>query len=402
MGFIVGHNRDRDSYQVPLAFAELGDLSLFVTDYYHKSGLASTPLLAHRQNSGIDPGKVRQSPAALLRQLPYEFKRRIGHASFPSMPVESLLGRTIAKHARRMPDADLFLYSGSALQAFRGPSTGRRYLFQYHPSPKFIEATLAGIDDLAGLRKWEDEAEVSNPAMEAHHYREVSLADYFVVASSFTKKGLLDLGVDAQKIAVVPYGCPPVNPAPVPPPLRNEFLFVGQGVKRKGLHLLIEAWRRANLQGMRLRVVASRIDPEIADFAKDQPSIEITPRVSRQELTDLMASADTFVMPSLVEGFGLVFGEALAQGCRLIGSTNTGMVDYRLDGRIGTTVPAGNLEALTQALRNAAASMDPERPYWHEAVAAARDRSWGSFRAGIVQSVSNLARPGSAAEGRYE
>ncbi len=402
MGFIVGHNRDRDSYQVPLAFAELGDLSLLVTDYYHKSGLASTPLLAHRQNSGIDPGKVRQSTGALLRQLPYEFKRRVGHAHFPSMPVESLLGRTIAKYARRMPDADLFLYSGSALQAFCGPSRGRRFLFQYHPSPKFIEATLSEIDDLAELRAWEDEAEVSNTAMEAHHRAEVALADYFVVASSFTKNGLLELGVDERRVAVVPYGCPPVNTAPVPPPVRNEFLFVGQGVKRKGLHLLIEAWRRAELDGMRLRVVASRMDPEIADFAKDLSSVEITPRVSRQELGELMASADTFVMPSLVEGFGLVFGEALAQGCRLIGSSNTGVVDYRLDSRIGTVVPAGSLDALTRALQEAAASMDPKRPYWHDAIAAARERSWDSFRAGIVQSVSDLARPGSAVEGRDE
>lgn len=398
MGFIVGHNRDRDSYQVPLAFAELGDLSLFVTDYYHKTGLASTPLLAHRQNSGINPEFVKESTGAFLRQLPYELKRRRGNATFPSQQVESLLGRTIAKYAKRMPEADLFLYSGSAAQAFRGPSTGRRYLFQYHPSPEFIESTLAEIDDLSGVREWEDEAEVSNPAMEAHHREEVDLADYFVVASSFTKAGLLTLGVDENKIAVVPYGCPTPTEAAAPPAVRNEFLFVGQGVKRKGLHLLIEAWRRAELKGMRLRVVASRLDPEIADFAKDVPSIDISSRVSKEELTALMASADTFVMPSLVEGFGLVFGEALAQGCRLIGSSNTGVVDYQLDERIGTVVPAGNLEALTQALQNAAASMEPDRPYWHQAVAAARKRDWASFRVGIVQSVGDLAQPGSASK----
>lgn len=228
--------------------------------------------------------------------------------------------------------------------------------------------------------------------MEKHHLAEVSLAEHIIAASSFTKRGLLELGVGEEQISVVPYGCPAPNTAATPPTVQQEFLFVGQGIKRKGLHLLIEAWRRARLKDMRLRVVASKLDPQIADYAQDIPSIMISPRISKDELKALMAASDTFVMPSLVEGFGLVFGEALAQGCRLIGSTNTGVPDYHLDESISTTVPAGKVESLTEALRAAAASMNPKRPYWQHAIAAAEERGWSAFRAGIARAVSQAGR----------
>lgn len=133
MGFIVGHNRDRDSYQVPLALAERGELELFITDYYHGQAPITIPSLAHRQVTGLDPQYTRSSAGAFLNQLPYETVRRMRrNAAFPSMRVEKSLGRAIAGYARRSPSSDLLLYSGSARQAFEGPSTGRRLLFQYH------------------------------------------------------------------------------------------------------------------------------------------------------------------------------------------------------------------------------------------------------------------------------
>ena len=38
MGYITGHNRDRDSYQLIAALAEDNQLDRFVTDYYEGVG----------------------------------------------------------------------------------------------------------------------------------------------------------------------------------------------------------------------------------------------------------------------------------------------------------------------------------------------------------------------------
>lgn len=388
-GFIVAHNRDRDSYQVPLALAEIGQLRRFVTDYYTGSTRLPVPTLGHRHHAGIDPRLVTPSWPALATQVPYEIGRRFRPVDFPSYVVESALGRTTAAVARRMPDADLLLYSGSARAAFAGPSRGRRILFQYHPSPAFIESVVAEVDELAGVRAWTQEAEVQSPGMAAAHSEEVDRADLFLCASTFTKEGLIRDGVDPVRVRIAPYGSPAPTTAPPPAPSRMcRFLFVGQGVARKGLHLLIEAWRQAALPEATLTLVTSRLDPQMASFGEGVPGIEFVGRLSRADLEATMNASDTLVLPSLVEGFGLVLGEGLAHGLRLIGSRHTGLIDMDLPAHLARVVEPGRVEPLRAALVAAAAAYDPERAYRADALAAAERLSWAHFRARIREGVA--------------
>lgn len=388
MGFTVALNRDRDSYQVPLALAEAGELDCFVTDYYVGTTPVPVPTLGHRRTDGISPELVRSSLPAFLRQLPFEAARRRRPVDFPSRQVEDALGRTVAREARRRPDSHLLLYSGSARRAFSGPSTGRRALFQYHPSPDFIERTMLGIDEMSDARPWTPEAELLDPKIAEVHADEVRMADRAICASSFTRQGLVEDGMSADLVSVVPYGCPSVEP-----PLERSqgetcrFLFVGQGVQRKGLHLLVEAWRQARLRRSELTVVASRLDPEIARFADGVPGLTILSRQPRTELDRLMASCDTFVLPSLVEGFGLVLGEALARGSRIIGSEHTGAVDMGLPDTVGRIVTPGRVQPIVDALLWAADTYRPDRPYRTDALETADRVSWEAFRQGIRQAV---------------
>ncbi len=380
MGFIVAHNRDRDSYQVPLALAEVGCLDRFVTDYYVGSSPLALPTLGHRRSPGLDARSVTVSWPALLGQLPYEVGRRVRPVDFPSYAVESALGRTVAAQARRRPDSDLLLYSGSARQAFDGPSRGRRVLFQYHPSPAFIEDVVTD-DELATAGPWMQEAEVASAAMERAHRTEIERADLILCASSFTRTGLERDGIAPSAVRIAPYGCPDPSPHPAPPPDPVcRFLFVGQGVARKGLHLLIEAWRQAALEDATLTLVTSRLDPAMEAFGRGVPGIQWAGRVSQKELDRLMRDSDTLVLPSLVEGFGLVLGEGLAHGLRLIGSRHTGLPDMGLPADLGTVIEAGRGAPLCEALTASRDSHVPARPYREAALAEARRLSWANFR----------------------
>lgn len=381
MGFIVGLNRDRDSYQVPLAIAEVGQLDAFVTDYYEGVGIG-IPSLRHRRNEGISPSKVIQSHRAFLAQIPYEVQRRIKKSvDFPSSFVEKNLGKTIAAVARKNPDSDLLLYSGSALWAFEEADNRKKILFQYHPSPAFIVETLKEIDELATFRPWQEEAEAVDSQMQETHAREVALADSAICASTFTKRGLIAQGMSDRQVQIAPYGGPvPESDIIFTPTKKVQFLFVGQGVARKGLHILVEAWRRANLKNSEITVVTSRLDPVIEDFARGISNFNMVGRVGRPELLCLMIQADTFVLPSLVEGYGLVLGEALAHGCRLIASTNTGLTDMKLPGNIGCLIEAGRIEPLVSALQEFEATAEENRSYQQRALAEAERLSWENFR----------------------
>ena len=80
------------------------------------------------------------------------------------------------------------------------------------------------------------------------------------------------------------------------------------------------------------------------------PGITLLGHQSRAALDALFAGADVFVMPSLVEGFGLVYLEALAAGCHVIGTTNTGLPDMSLSQEAATIVAPGDPGMLADAL----------------------------------------------------
>lgn len=79
-------------------------------------------------------------------------------------------------------------------------------------------------------------------------------------------------------------------------------------------------------------------------------------KVPHEELPDYFRTADVFVMPSVKEGFGIVFLEAAACGIPVIGGNRDGSVDALADGEIGTLVdpedPAMIAKAIDRAFKS--------------------------------------------------
>jgi glycosyltransferase involved in cell wall biosynthesis len=178
------------------------------------------------------------------------------------------------------------------------------------------------------------------------------MADGVLCASSFTRWSLVHQGCEEQRIKVVPYGIFPQR-------LRRDlhtvdsricrFLFIGQGVQRKGLHHLLKAWKLASLKQTELTVVAGRLDPGMQALL-DQTGITYLPGVTSDVLEALYSQANVFVMPSLVEGFGFVYLEALAAGLHCVGTLNTGLPDLHLPSECVSIVPVGDIERLADTL----------------------------------------------------
>jgi phosphatidylinositol alpha-1,6-mannosyltransferase len=72
--------------------------------------------------------------------------------------------------------------------------------------------------------------------------------------------------------------------------------------------------------------------------------------IDELELTDHFLLADTFVMPSKKEGFGVVFIEALASGLQVIGGNADGTTDALRDGELGDLVAPEDKEAIKAAI----------------------------------------------------
>jgi glycosyltransferase involved in cell wall biosynthesis len=131
-------------------------------------------------------------------------------------------------------------------------------------------------------------------------------------------------------------------------------LFVGRLEREKGLEVLLEAWRLAELgEGA---VLALAGDGPLRDQAQG-PGVRTLGYVPRPRLPALYAAADVLVLPSVrtatfVEPWGLVVNEAMHQGTPVIASDAVGAVAGGLvrDGRNGLVAPAGDAGALATLL----------------------------------------------------
>lgn len=81
-----------------------------------------------------------------------------------------------------------------------------------------------------------------------------------------------------------------------------------------------------------------------------QKNIILTGFVPDDELVLHYQLADVFVMPSKAEGFGLVFIEAAAYGCTVIGGDADGSRDALLNGELGTLLNPNDTAAIGEAI----------------------------------------------------
>jgi glycosyltransferase involved in cell wall biosynthesis len=143
------------------------------------------------------------------------------------------------------------------------------------------------------------------------------------------------------------------------------ILFVGRLEHEKGVEVLLDAWRNADLPEGALLALAGEgpLRP-----AADPPGVRSLGYVARAELPALYAAADAVVLPSIptatfVEPWGLVVNEGMHQGTPVIASDCVGAAAGGLvrDGRNGLVVPAGDTRALAAAISALAANPELRR-----------------------------------------
>jgi len=106
---------------------------------------------------------------------------------------------------------------------------------------------------------------------------------------------------------------------------KNSYvLFLARIVPEKGLHYLIEAWKRIeNKKGLKLVIAGgsshtSEYFNEIISMTKDDPTIIMTGFVQGDKLYELYSNAFLYVLPSDIEGMPMSLLEAMSYGNRCL------------------------------------------------------------------------------------
>lgn len=182
---------------------------------------------------------------------------------------------------------------------------------------------------------------------------EYAAADVITLPSRFCVRSFVEMGVPVEKLRKIPYGVElgRFRKMGEPPSERFEVLFVGQVSFRKGVPYLLEAFKQLKHPRKRLRVVGA-MQEEMRIFLKDKSveQVDFLGSVPQADLIPIMSASHVLVLPSIEDGLGLVLGQAMACGCPIICSTNTGGEELLSDGQEGYVVPIRDAEAIAARL----------------------------------------------------
>ncbi len=207
------------------------------------------------------------------------------------------------------------------------------------------------------------------------------VADVVVAVSSLLKKRLAEAGATVKTVVIlngfnVEYAECKSDREQV------SLLQVGHLIERKKVDVTIRAFQKikASHPEATLNVIGSGGElsalQELCRQLGLLDSVCFFGEIPNQAVLAEMAKARFFVMPSVREGFGIVYLEAMACGCVTIGTEDEGIADFIVDGENGFLVPPESPDAIVEKIEACLAE-----PEWADAIAqrgqqGAREMTW--------------------------
>jgi glycosyltransferase involved in cell wall biosynthesis len=224
-----------------------------------------------------------------------------------------------------------------------------------------------------------------DPRTIAKEEAEYEQANWISIPSQFCYESFVSQGVPAAKLLKIPYGSRLERFYPEAGPNTNgdEFriLFVGAAGPRKGFIDLLAAFERLRHPGKKLILLGSLTPEAKAMLSRvDQSHIMILGSVPNARLRRHYGEASVFVLPSIEEGLAMVIGEAMACGCPVIATANSGASELLTDGVEGFIVPIRSPELIADRLQQLADQPELRGRMGQAALARVHQlRGWDSY-----------------------
>jgi len=224
-----------------------------------------------------------------------------------------------------------------------------------------------GKKSVVGLRGSDVNTYLSRPVLKRFMRRTLNQADRLVTVSAALKTELLRRGSPESKISVIYNGVDetifhPLNQTESRRKLNLEpntkyLLFVGTLSRRKGIDVLLSAFKTINRPDVKLSFIGQGGDRHlIENFIAEhswQDLILLPGALPHDQLPLWYAAADIVVLPSLAEGVPNVILEALAMGKPVVAAEVGGIPEILTDQKAGFLCQPGDLDSLFQTIEKA-------------------------------------------------
>ena len=358
---------------------------VFVPYPYTGSGSSYTPIAIAREFSRAGHDVTTYIPSLRARPptdldyrswLPAWLPRPVRGGRFHRFAYPATVERLLAEVRRRGAGCPVWLWPNAELDTVRALKDAGAFVVRemINTHQVTVRTILENEARLSGLR---GPMPVTEESIAAEN-TELGLVDRVVSPSDGVDRSLIEQGVPEAKLYRSHFGWEPARfpglASPPPPRARFTALFVGDITVRKGVHLALEAWLAAEIDGeFRL---AGRVSPEMeAPLAAAIATGRVRHIPFTRDLSPHYREANVFLFPTLEEGAPLVCYEAAAFGLPIV----TGpMGTSRLveDGVNGVVVDPHDVEALSGALRSLARDRERHGALSTAILAAAQTHRW--------------------------
>ncbi|MEO8438718.1 MAG: glycosyltransferase [Spartobacteria bacterium] len=178
---------------------------------------------------------------------------------------------------------------------------------------------------------------------------EYDLADLILVLSQKAAETFRVQGFPEEKLFYLPRGVDVERFKPGPRSAHFRAVFSGALIERKGVHHLLEAWRRLELKDAELWLVGS-VHSEMKPYLEKFAHKSVKVMGFAQEPEKYLQQSTIHVFPSQCEGSAKVTYEAAACGLPQITTREAG--DVVQDGVQGIVIPPANVDALAGAIQH--------------------------------------------------
>jgi glycosyltransferase involved in cell wall biosynthesis len=184
----------------------------------------------------------------------------------------------------------------------------------------------------------------------------LELTDYVICPSRYVEKTYLQRGWSQERMLYAPFPTdlsmfkPDHDTCPSASPL--WVICTGSVSLRKGFPYLFEAIRLLRKDRDVRLMLTNRLEEAIKPILATYSDIPIdwAPSLAHPALAARLRNAHVFALLSLEDGFARTVTEALACGIPAVVSTNTGAMDFIVEGENGYVVPIRDAQAAAEAI----------------------------------------------------
>ncbi len=319
----------RDFYNVAIALNNQGMLGYLITDFYTPNILRT--LLKKRFDPNLNSNKTLSLMIILLPFL--VVIRSLLSKSMGNKYYDFIFGFISAFICTvRGNNAIVYSYYCSGFYSFLKLFNIRkiRYqVFQVHPTPWHVSKVLK--DDQHSFQQYseinfrEEQDVLWSENENAKYFEALSNAESVMCASHATGHSIQLKGKKKISYQLTPYGSRfnYIDDKEKKQNKKFKLLTVAKISQRKGLHHAFEALK--NAQDTEWVIVGEEFDQDLINLAPKY--VKFKKNLSISMLINEYRKADLFIMPSIIEGFGLVYLESIAQLTPVLCSHNTGVAD---------------------------------------------------------------------------